>query len=222
MTSAAATTDQEHAPDVGQIDLKLEVVAIPVTDVDRAKDFYSKLGWRVDADFDFPAFRVVQMTPPGSATSIQFGRNVPAPPGPVKGLFLIVSDIEAAHDQLAALGAPVSDLFHGAGAQFLPAGDAGRQSGRDPSGTSYTSFLSFDDPDGNTWLLQEITTRLPGRIDSGTTSYASVGDLTAALIRAATAHGEHEAREGGRRDEQWPVWYAAYMVAEQAGTELPR
>lgn len=221
MASAPSTSRQAHAADVELVDLKLEVVAIPVADPDRAEEFYSQLGWRLDADFDLPAFRVVQMTPPGSPTSIQFGRNVPAPAGPVKGLFLIVADIAAAHDQLAALGAPVSDVFHGAGAGFLPPGDPGRQSGRDPNGTSYSSFLTFADPDGNTWLLQEITTRLPGRIDAALTSFASVHDLAATLRRAAAAHGEHEKRHGGEYDENWPDWYAAYMVAEQAGAALP-
>jgi catechol 2,3-dioxygenase-like lactoylglutathione lyase family enzyme len=142
------------------VDLKLEVVVIAVSDVDRAKDFYTGLGWRLDADFDLPEFRVVQLTPPGSPTSVQFGRNVPGPAGPVKGLMLIVSDIGAAHGELAARGAPVGGVFHGSGARFVP---EARVEGRDPEGASYGSYCSFEDPDGNEWLLQEIKQRLPGR-----------------------------------------------------------
>jgi catechol 2,3-dioxygenase-like lactoylglutathione lyase family enzyme len=205
-------------------DLKLEVVVIPVGDADRAKEFYGRLGWRLDADFPFDnGFRVVQFTPPGSGTSVQFGTNMTsAAPGSAQGLYLVVSDIEAARGQLSAAGAEVSEVFHpGApGAQFAP--DAsGRVSGRAPDGASYGSFATFADPDGNRWLLQEVTTRLPGRVDAATTAYASVADVAAALRRAAAAHGEHEKRTG-QADANWPDWYAAYMVAEQAGTELPQ
>jgi len=189
-------------------DLKLEAVVIPVTDVDKAKAFYEQLEWRLDADFAFDnGFRVVQFTPPGSA----------------RGLYLVVSDIEAARNELAAHGIDVSAAFHPKtpGAQFQP-DTSDRIAGPADERASYSSFATFSDPDGNTWLLQEITTRLPGRIDSGETSYSSVGDLQQALQRAAAAHGEHEKRNGGEFDEQWPEWYATYMVAEQSGQELPQ
>lgn len=206
------------------VDLKLEAVVIPVTDVDRAKLFYANLGWRLDADFAFDnGFRVVQFTSPGSPASVQFGSKITsAPVGSAQGLYLIVSDIEAARAELIARGAEVSEVFHptAPGAQFLADGD-GRSSGRAEEGASYSSFATFSDPDGNTWLLQEITQRLPGRIDSGETSYASVKDLEDALTRAATAHGEHE-KLTGEHDVEWPAWYAAYMVAEQTGAELPK
>ena len=205
-------------------DLKLEVVVIPVSDVDRTKEFYGRLGWRLDADFGFPnGFRVVQFTPPGSACSVQFGTNMTsAAPGSSQGNYLIVSDIEAARDQLVARGVKVSNVFHAGtpGAQFLPDG-TGRISGPSPDHNSYRSFATFSDPDGNGWLIQEITGRLPGRIDSAVTSFGSVSDLASALRRAEKAHGEHEKRTG-QRDANWPDWYAAYMVAEQSGTELPR
>jgi catechol 2,3-dioxygenase-like lactoylglutathione lyase family enzyme len=211
------------AASAGAADLKLEVVVIPVSDVDRAKDFYGKLGWRLDADFPFDnGFRVVQFTPPGSGCSIQFGSEMlTAPPGSAQNIYLIVDDVDAARADLIARGADVSEVFHpGApGAQFK-ADPAGHVAGPAADRATYSSFATFSDPDGNTFLLQEVTTRLPGRIDAAATSFASAADLAAAMIRAATAHGEHEKRTGVR-DEQWPVWYAAYMVAEQAGTELP-
>ena len=206
-------------------DLKLEAIVIPVSDVDRAKSFYADLGWRLDADFAFDnGFRVVQFNPPGSPASVQFGTGITtAQPGSAQGLYLVVSDVQAAHDQIEARGVEIGEVFHPAepGAQFVPGSGSGRVIGRDEAGSSYGSFATFADPDGNTWLLQEVTTRLPGRIDSAATSFASVHDLEQALVRAATAHGEHEARNGGQYDEQWPVWYAAYMVAERSGTELP-
>ena len=206
---------------VTSVDLKLEVVVIPVADVDRAKEFYGGLGWRLDADFSFDnGFRVVQFTPPGSAASIQVGTDMTSgAPGSVQNLYLIVSDIEAARDELVAHGAEVSEVFHPAapGAQFHP--DAsGHLGGR--SLDSYSSFASFSDPDGNGWLLQEVTTRLPGRVDAAGTSFGSASDLANAMRRAAAAHGEHEKRIG-EADANWPDWYAEYMVAEQAGTELP-
>lgn len=208
----------------GSVDLKLEVVVIPVSDADRSKDFYGRLGWRLDADFSFDnGFRVVQFTPPGSGSSVQFGTKITAAaPGSAQGLYLIVSDIRAAREQLAARGAEIGDVFHPGtpGAQFEPGAGNDRLSGPAPDGQSYSSFATFRDPDGNTWLLQEITTRLPGRVDAAVTSFTSVPDLAAALRRAAAAHGEHEKRIG-QADENWPDWYAAYMVAEQAGTELP-
>ena len=205
-------------------DLKLEVVMVPVADVDRAKEFYGGLGWRLDADFPFDnGFRVVQFTPPGSGCSVQFGTNITsAAPGSAQGNYLIVSDIEAARDELVAHGADVSEVFHpGApGAQFQPDGASGRVSGPAPENASYSTFATFSDPDGNGWLLQEVTTRLPGRIDAAETAFASAADLASALRRAAAAHGEHEARTG-QEDPDWPDWYAEYMVREQAGEELP-
>jgi catechol 2,3-dioxygenase-like lactoylglutathione lyase family enzyme len=206
------------------VDLKLEAVVIPVSDVDRAKEFYGKLGWRLDADFPFDnGFRVVQFTPPGSGSSVQFGTKITsATPGSAQGLYLIVSDIEAARDELAARGVEVSAVFYPGtpGAQFQPDDTSGRVSGPAPDHASYSSFATFTDPDGNGWLLQEVTTRLPGRIDAAETAFGSTPDLANALRRAAAAHGEHEMRIG-QADENWPDWYAAYMVAEQAGTELP-
>ena len=207
------------------IDLKLEAIVIPVSDVDHAKKFYAGLGWRLDADFPFDnGFRVVQFTPPGSECSIQFGTKVTnAAPGSAKGLYLIVSDIAAAHDELVALGVKVSEVFHAKtpGAQFQPDDKSGRVSGPAPDHATYRSFATFSDPDGNGWLLQEVTTRLPGRIDAAKTAFASAADLASAFRRAEAAHGEHEKRAGGQRDENWPEWYAAYMIAEQAGKPLP-
>jgi predicted enzyme related to lactoylglutathione lyase len=189
------------------VDLRLEVVVVPVEDVDRAKEFYSGLGWRLDADIASGDFRVVQFTPPGSDCSIHFGTAL------TYDRMLIVRDIDAARAQLNAHGAEVSEPFHreASGAIASGAGDH----------PSYATYASFTDPDGTRWQLQEITTRLPGRIDSPETTYTSTDDLEGALIRAATAHGEHEARNGGVRDENWPSWYADYMVKERAGAELP-
>jgi catechol 2,3-dioxygenase-like lactoylglutathione lyase family enzyme len=227
MSSTAARTDTTTTATtgaVGSVDLRLEAVVIPVSDVDRAKAFYSTLGWRLDADFGFDnGFRVVQFTPPGSPASVQFGSKITtAAPGAAQGLYLVVSDIETARNELAALGIEVSEVFHPEtpGAQFQPDGTDGRVAGPAAEKASYGSFATFHDPDGNAWLLQEVTTRLPGRVSNAQTSYASENDLVQALIRAATAHGEHEKRTG-QYDEKWPLWYAAYMVAEQSGTELP-
>jgi catechol 2,3-dioxygenase-like lactoylglutathione lyase family enzyme len=204
------------------MDMKLEVVVVPVADVDRAKDFYTALGWRLDADVATGEdFRVVQVTPPGSPTSVIFGTSVTAQtPGSAQGLHLVVDDIGAAYDELQRLGAGPSEVFHDAGGIFHHAGTDARVPGPDPQRTSYGSFLSFSDPDGNGWVLQEVTTRLPGRLDPSVTTFASTSDLAAALRRAAAAHGEHEARTGAE-DPNWPDWYADYMVREQAGTELP-
>jgi catechol 2,3-dioxygenase-like lactoylglutathione lyase family enzyme len=206
------------------VDERLEAVVIPVSDADAAKEFYGRLGWRLDADFPFDnGFRVVQFTPPGSGCSVQFGTNMTsAAPGSAQGLYLIVSGIEATRDALAARGVEVSEVFHPGtpGAQFQPDGTDGRVRGPAPDHASYSSFATFSDPDGNGWLLQEVTTRLPGRIDTAETAFASTADLASALRRAEAAHGEHEKRTG-QRDENWPDWYAAYMAAEQAGTELP-
>ena len=165
----------------------------------------------------------MQFTPPGSPSSVQFGTGLTAAkPGSAQNLYLIVSDVVAARDQLVARGAEVSEVFHpGApGAQFQPDGVGDRLSGPDPSHATYGSFATFGDPDGNRWLLQEITSRLPGRVDTTETTFASPSDLASALRRAEAAHGEHEARTG-ERDENWPDWYASFMVAEQHGTELP-
>lgn len=212
----------------GVIDMKLEIVVIPVSDVDRAKEFYASLGWRLDADFPGNEFRVIQFTPPGSPCSVIFGKNVSAaPPGSAQGLYLIVSDINAACEELRGRGVDISEVFHDGGDVHTGEHEPYlfgrlRVSGSDPEHRSYRSFASFRDPDGNGWLLQEITTRLPGRIDSAATTFASASDLAAALRRAESAHGEHEKRMGGERDANWPDWYASYMIAEQAGTELPQ
>ena len=212
---------------VARVDMKFEMVVIPVSDVDRAKEFYGRLGWRLDADYDNgDDFRVIQFTPPGSGCSVIFGKNVTAAaPGSAQGLYLIVSDIEAARDELVAHGVDASEVFHDAGGVYAGTDQPYlfgrlRVSGRDPEHRSYRSFVSFSDPDGNGWLLQEITTRLPGRV-AGDTTYASAGDLSQALRRAAAAHGQHEARTG-QADPNWPDWYAEYMVREQAGEELPK
>ena len=205
------------------MDMKLEVVVLPVADVDRAKAFYTGLGWRLDADFPVGEdFRVVQVTPPGSPTSVIFGTSVTSQaPGTAQGLQLIVDDIVAAHDELKRLGAGPSEVFHDAGGVFHHAGTDARVPGPAPERASYGSFLSFDDPDGNGWILQEITTRLPGRIDPAATTYASTADLAAAIRRASAVHKEHESRTG-TQDPAWADWYADYMVREQAGTELPQ
>jgi catechol 2,3-dioxygenase-like lactoylglutathione lyase family enzyme len=205
------------------IDQGLEVIVIPVSDVDRSKWFYERLGWRLDADVARDGFRLIQFTPPGSGCSIQFGTDLTsAAPGSAGGTYLIVSDIEAARAQLMGRGAEVSGVFHEqeVGDRFHPVGAGDRLGGPAPGRQSYGSFASFRDPDGNGWLLQELTTRLPGRVDPAPTSFASARDLSTALRRAAAAHGEHE-RRIGREDPDWPDWYAEYMVREQAGEELP-
>lgn len=205
-------------------DLKLEVVVVPVSDAERAKAFYGGLGWRPDADLSFDnGVRIIQFTPPGSGCSIQFGTGITtAPPGSAHGLYLVVTDIEAARAELAAGGASVSEVFHAAtpGAQFRTDDTSGRAPGADPDHRSYRTFATFEDPDGNSWLLQEITARLPGRIDPALTSYGSAGDLAGALRRAAAAHGEHEKRIGAA-DPNWPDWYAEFMVRELAGQDPP-
>ncbi|AWM28380.1 VOC family protein [Sinorhizobium fredii] len=202
-------TSIERAP---AVDLKLEVVVIPVSDVDRAKHFYGGLGWRLDADFAVgDGFRVVQFTPPGSPASLHFGKGITsAGPGTASGAFLVVSDIEAARAELIARGAEVSEIFHRAGPGQPPV------SGRDPERNSYRSYATFTDPDGNGWLLQEVTERLPGRVDAGATTFASAADLASAFRRAEAAHGEYE-KQLGHRDDDWPTWYAEYMVREQTG-----
>jgi catechol 2,3-dioxygenase-like lactoylglutathione lyase family enzyme len=220
-------TAKELSPKPAAVDMKFEIVVIPVSDIDRAKDFYLKLGWRLDADYaaDDKDFRIIQFTPPGSNCSIIFGKRVTASvPGSSKGLYLIVSDIEAARKELQDRGIDVSEVFHSDG---VYAGDdeaylfgQHRVSGPDPANGSYRSFASFNDPDGNGWLFQQITSRLPGRMDSAATTFASIKDLANAMRRAEAAHGEHEKRLG-KRDENWPDWYAEYMVREQSGEKLP-
>ncbi|GAC1483260.1 MAG: glyoxalase [Candidatus Dormibacteria bacterium] len=195
-----------------------------MSDIDRAKAFYGGLGWRLDADFGFDnGFRGVQFTPPGSCCSIQFGtKKTSAPPGSAQGLYLIVSDIEAARNALLAHGVEVSEVFHpeAPGAQFELGDRSGRASGPAPDHESYGSFAAFSDPDGNGWLLQEVTTRLPGHVGTPGTAFASTADLASALRRAEAAHVKHEERTG-QADRNWPQWYAAYMAAEQAGENLP-
>ncbi|WP_457660476.1 VOC family protein [Sinorhizobium medicae] len=208
------------------VDMKLEIVVVPVSDIDRAKEFYTSLGWRLDADFAGPDdYRVIQFTPPGSGASVIFGKHVTdAEPGSAQGLYLIVSDIEAAREALRGRGVDISEVFH--------AGDvhAGkdepylfgrlRVGGPDPERRSYRSYASFRDPDGNGWLLQEVTTRLPGRVDASATTFSSAADLASATRRAEAAHGEYE-KQLGHRDEDWPVWYADYIVREQSGEPRP-
>jgi catechol 2,3-dioxygenase-like lactoylglutathione lyase family enzyme len=214
--TTSSIKQQKYDVTVARVDMKFEVALVPVSDVDRAKEFYTSLGWRLDDDIVMGNdFRVVQFTPPGSGSSISFGKGVTAAaPGSFRG-GLIVSNIEAAHKELVARGLNTSEVFHGS-----PFSPAGRISGPDPEHQSYRSYLSFEDPDGNAWIVQEVTRRLPGRIDSATTTFATANDLASAMRRAAAAHGEHEKRNG-QRDANWPDWYAAYMAAEQAGTKLP-
>jgi catechol 2,3-dioxygenase-like lactoylglutathione lyase family enzyme len=223
----ATLTDQVRDARVARADMKLEIVVIPVSDVDRAKEFYARLGWRLDADFAAgDDWRVIQFTPPGSGCSVIFGTNVTAAaPGSARGLYLIVSDIAAARNELLSRGVAVSELFHGRDGAYAGPDEPYlfgrlRVSGPDAERRTYRSFASFRDPDGNGWLLQEVTARLSGRVDSATTSFASAHDLASAMRRAAAAHGEHEKRMGAA-DPNWADWYAAYIVAEQAGEELP-
>ncbi|MCC8978259.1 VOC family protein [Bradyrhizobium acaciae] len=200
-------TTESKGQAAASVDLKLEVVVIPVSDVDRAKRFYQDLGWRLDADFVRPdGSRAVQLTPPGSPTSIHLGSGSALP------RFLIVNDIEAARAELIARGADVSEVFH--------RGPEGRIKGPGPQRPSYGALATFNDPDGNVWLLQQVTQRLPGRVDGNSTNFSSSADLAAALRRAAIAHGEHEKRTGGH-DANWPDWYADHIVREQAGKPLP-
>ncbi|MGY2873839.1 catechol 2,3-dioxygenase-like lactoylglutathione lyase family enzyme [Marmoricola sp. URHA0025 HA25] len=218
MSSGGRPPSTDPGRSNAMVDMKLEVVVIPVSDVDRAKDFYKGLGWRLDADFATSAdFRVVQVTPPGSPASVIFGTNVTtAEAGSVRDLQLVVTDIAAARAELVDAGVEVSEVFHDEGGVFHHGGTAGRVSGPAPDGASYGSFASFSDPDGNGWILQEVTTRLPGRVD-GVTTYRSVEEVMHALERAAAAHGKHE-EEIGEADPEWPAWYAQYMWDEQAST----
>ena len=224
MSSAAV-----EIPHARGVDMKLEVVVIPVSDVDRAKRFYGDLGWRLDADYPSSDgyFRVIQFTPPGSGCSVIFGKNVTAAiPGSAQGLYLIVSDVEVARKELVGRGVEIGEVFHDAAGVYAGPDEPYlfgrvRVSGLDPERSSYRSFASFSDPDGNGWLFQELTQRAPGRVDTDATTFASSEDLAAALRRAEAAHGEHEKRAGGQRDENWPEWYAEYLIREQAGKDLP-
>jgi len=228
-TNEVHSNDAVRNTSVARIDMKLEVVVIPVSDVDRAKRFYGGLGWRLDADYasDDGYFRVIQFTPPGSGCSVIFGKNVTAAaPGSARGLYLIVSDVEAARKELLGRGVEISGVFHDAAGVYAGQDEPYlfgrvRVGGPDPEHASYRSFASFSDPDGNGWLFQELTQRAPGRVASDATTFTSSADLAAALRRAEAAHGEHERRTGGQRDENWPDWYAEYLIREQAGKELP-
>ena len=198
------------------MDFKIEIIVLPVADVDRTKEFYRRLGFREDAEFSGPdGFRVVQLTPPGSAASIIFGSRVTdAEPGSSRGVHLVVDDILAAREELLRAGADVSEVLHDAGGVFHHGGTQDRVSGPDPKRSSYGSFLSFRDPDGNEFILQEVTTRLPGRVTE--VVYRDARDLERALRDAAAAHGKHE-EETGKADPEWPVWYADYMARERQG-----
>ena len=223
--TSTTSTETRAAP---AVDLKLEIVVIPVSDVERAKQFYARLGWRLDADYaSGDDYRVIQFTPPGSEASVIFGKNVTAAaPGSTQGLYLVVSDIEAARKELLGRGVAISEAFHGADGVFAGPDEPYlfgriRVGGADPEHRTYRSFASFSDPDGNGWLLQEVTARLPGRVAADSTTFASTTDLAAAFRRAAAAHGEHEKRNGGQHDANWPDWYAEYIAKEQAGEPLP-
>jgi catechol 2,3-dioxygenase-like lactoylglutathione lyase family enzyme len=225
-TKPVRANDPTSDAGVARVDMKFEIVVIPVSDVDRAKEFYGRLGWRLDADYDTGKdFRVIQFTPPGSGCSIIFGKNVtPAAPGSAQGLYLIVSDIQAARKALLDRGVEITEVFHDSAGVYAGTDEPYlfgrvRVSGPDAEHRSYRSFASFRDPDGNGWLFQEITARLPGRVDD--TTFTSSTELAAALRRAAVAHGEHEKRTGGKHDENWPDWYADYIVSEHAGKPLP-
>jgi catechol 2,3-dioxygenase-like lactoylglutathione lyase family enzyme len=219
MDNAQTRADTPTAAGTAQaIDMKLEVIVIPVSDVDRAKQFYTSLGWKLDVDIATDErFRVVHFTPPGSQCSVLFGKGVTTQePGSVQGLHLIVSDVDKARAALVNRGIDVSQVFHDVGGVFHHAGTHGRVNGAQPKRSSYGSFASFSDPDGNGWVFQEVTTRLPGRVSEQDTIFTSSFELAGALRRAAAAHGEHE-KQIGHPDENWPEWYADYLVREQAG-----
>jgi len=226
MSTQVQSKPAVETPNAQKLDMKFEIAVIPVSDVDRAKEFYARLGWRLDADFASGSdWRAIQFTPPGSGASVIFGKNVtPAAPGSAQGLYLVVSDIEAARKDLVARGVAVSEVFHGAADKYSGPDEPYlfgriRVGGPDPEHRSYHSYASFRDPDGNGWLLQEVTSRLPGRVE-GDTTFTSAGDLAGALRRAEAAHGQYE-KTLGHRDEEWPAWYAQYIVNEQSGKPLP-
>jgi catechol 2,3-dioxygenase-like lactoylglutathione lyase family enzyme len=228
LTQEMQTSESNTSASATKVDLKFEVVVIPVSDVDHAKEFYASLGWRLDIDSgNGKDYRIVQFTPPGSACSIIFGKNVTAAaPGSAQGLYLIATNIEAARKELLGLGVEISDAFHGDAGVYDGLDEPflfGRRrvSGPDPDRHSYRSYASFHDPDGNGWLLQEVTTRLPGHMDPTTTNFASVNDLASALRRAEAAHGQFEERNG-QADKNWSLWYAEYIVREQTGEKLPQ
>jgi catechol 2,3-dioxygenase-like lactoylglutathione lyase family enzyme len=207
-TTGERSGEASATAEPGTVEMKLEVITIPVSDVERAKEFYGRLDWRLDVT---PP-GVVQFTPPGSACSVQFGPNrTSAAPGSAQRTFLIVSNVDAVRERLMAADVDVSEVFH--------PGPDGPVDGPDPDRRSYLTFASFADPDGNSWLLQEVTTRLPGRVEPGATTFGSAADLAEALRRAAAAHGEHE-KQLGAPDANWPDWYATYLVAEQTGQGL--
>jgi catechol 2,3-dioxygenase-like lactoylglutathione lyase family enzyme len=212
-TLSAVNNKAANASSAERVDMKFEVVVIPVTDVDRSKAFYTKLGWRLDADFAFDnGFRVVQFTPPGSGCSVQFGTKITtAAPGSAQGLYLIVSDVQAARQELVRRGIEVSEVFHTSrpGAQFR-LDSTGRVSGLAPDHRSYFSFATTNDPDGNTWLFQEITARLPGR-GLGNPDVATMTEL---LRETELHHGQYEPTAP---KHHWSGWYAAYIVARQEG-----
>jgi catechol 2,3-dioxygenase-like lactoylglutathione lyase family enzyme len=222
MSTTQLRADARSPEETRKSDMKLEVVVLPVSDVDRAAEFYAgRMGWRVDVDSVNGDSRVVHLTPPGSACSVMFGTGLtPSPPGSTQFLHLVVSDIEAAHAELVANGVEASEVFHDPSGNFNRFDPTARASGPDPNRGTYASFVAFNDPDGNGWVLQEVTTRFPGRIDSTATTFASEADLAEALRRANSAHGEHEQRTG-EHDADWPDWYAKYIAAEQAGEQLP-
>jgi predicted enzyme related to lactoylglutathione lyase len=226
LTQEMQSNGVASGPRTAKVDLKFEVVVIPVSDVDRAKEFYASLGWRLDIDSGVHGdYRLVQFTPPGSSCSIIFGKNVTqAAPGTVQGLYLIVSDIEAAIEELVGLGVEIIGPFHGDNGNYDGPDEPflfgrSRVGGPAPDHGSYRSYASFHDPDGNGWLLQEVTTRLPGHMDPTSTSFVSVNDLAAALRRATAAHSQLEGRIGDA-DKDWSYWCAKYMVAEQSGEKL--
>jgi catechol 2,3-dioxygenase-like lactoylglutathione lyase family enzyme len=198
------------------MDMKLEVLIIPVSDVDRAKAFYEKLGFRLDIDVANENFRGVQFTPPGSEASIIFGKGItPAKPGWPDSLILAVDDVDAARDDLIARGVDVSEVFHYAGGPFNNAVENSRVGGRDPEGRSYHSFASFEDPDGNGWLLQEIQTRLPGREWKLTRARAIDVATLAELLHETAKHHDHY--EKTHAEHHWWDWYAPYLSARQNG-----
>jgi catechol 2,3-dioxygenase-like lactoylglutathione lyase family enzyme len=200
-----------------QIAMKLEVVLIGVSDVDRAKAFYENLGWRLDADFATgDDWRVVQLTPPNSDASVIFGKGIASPePGSARSLVLAVNDVDAARADLTARGVDVSEIFHYTGGVF-GAGESARAAGRDPQGRSYFSFASFEDPDGNGWLLQEIRARLPGREWTSTRASATDAATLANLLREAAEH--HDRYEKAHGDHHWADWYAPYLSARRNGS----
>ena len=226
MSTQVQTQATAETPKARGVDMKFELTVIPVSDIDRAKEFYSRLGWRMDAEFaDGSDFRILQFTPPGSGASVIFGKNVTkAAPGSAQGMYLVVSDIEAARKELLDRGIAVSEVFHGAADKYVGSDEPYlfgrvRVSGPDPERRTYRSFASFNDPDGNGWVLQEVTARLPGRVE-GVTTFTSPNDLAAAFRRAEAAHGVYE-KTLGHRDAEWPIWYADYIVNEQSGKPLP-